>query len=187
MKRTEVRLGYCFTPYQRLWLYNGAALVAFYDTLGIRRTYSRLKPPASSRGWNELRQKPNPTWAVKNDRWWCCWISCITSQTTIFQLLAHVTAHSCAGGLKKKLDLWSDSHAIDSLTRPSKHPFYGHSGKPDTSFTQWDPSVVNLRLRSNPLSNKHRSQIPILTRIGIRRTYSSNPGPHGLGNTIQTN
>ena len=29
-------LGYCFTPYQRLWLYNGAPLVAFYDTLGIR-------------------------------------------------------------------------------------------------------------------------------------------------------
>ena len=38
-------LGYCFTPYQRLWLYNGAPLVAFYDTLGIRRTYSRLKTP----------------------------------------------------------------------------------------------------------------------------------------------
>ena len=33
-----VRLGYCFTPYQRLWLYNGAPLVAFFDTLGIRRT-----------------------------------------------------------------------------------------------------------------------------------------------------
>ena len=49
-RNTEVRLGYCFTPYQRLWLYNGAPLVAFYDTLGIRRTYSRLKPPASSRG-----------------------------------------------------------------------------------------------------------------------------------------
>ena len=46
----KVGLGYCFTPYQRLWLYNGAPLVAFYDTLGIRRTYSRLKPPASSRG-----------------------------------------------------------------------------------------------------------------------------------------
>ena len=45
-----VMLGYCFTPYQRLWLYNGAPLVAFYDTLGIRRPYSRLKPPASSRG-----------------------------------------------------------------------------------------------------------------------------------------
>ena len=44
------RLGYCFTPYQRLWLYNGAPLVTFYDTLGIRRTYSRLKSPASSRG-----------------------------------------------------------------------------------------------------------------------------------------
>ena len=42
--------GHCFTPYQRLWLYNGAPSVAFYDTLGIRRTYSRLKPPASSRG-----------------------------------------------------------------------------------------------------------------------------------------
>ena len=45
-----VRLGYCFTPYQRQWLYNGAPLVAFYDTLGIRRMYFRLKPPASSRG-----------------------------------------------------------------------------------------------------------------------------------------
>ena len=44
-----VMLCYCFTPHQRLWLYNGAPLVAFYDTLGIRRTYSRLKPPASSR------------------------------------------------------------------------------------------------------------------------------------------
>ena len=31
----EVRWGYCFTP---------------YDTLGIRRTYSRLKPPAPPRG-----------------------------------------------------------------------------------------------------------------------------------------
>ena len=46
-----VRLGYWFTPYQRPWLYNGVPLVAFYDTLGIRRTYSRLKPPASSRGY----------------------------------------------------------------------------------------------------------------------------------------
>ena len=35
---------------QRLWLYYCAHLVAFYDTLGIRRTYSQLKPPASSRG-----------------------------------------------------------------------------------------------------------------------------------------
>ena len=49
-----VRLGYCFTSYQRLWLYNGAPLVAFYDSLGIRRTYSRLKPPASSRGLNAV-------------------------------------------------------------------------------------------------------------------------------------
>ena len=45
-----VRLGCCLTPYQRPRLYNGAPLVAFYDTLGIRRTYSRLKPPASPRG-----------------------------------------------------------------------------------------------------------------------------------------
>ena len=47
----QVRLGYWFTPYQQLWLYNGTPLVAFYDTLGIRRTYSRLEPPASSRGF----------------------------------------------------------------------------------------------------------------------------------------
>ena len=50
VSRAHVRLGYCFTQYRRPWLYNGAPLVAFYDTLGIRRTYSRLKPPASSRG-----------------------------------------------------------------------------------------------------------------------------------------
>ena len=49
-----IRLGYCLTPYQRMWLYNGAPLVAFYNTLGIRRTYSRLKPPASSRGSSGL-------------------------------------------------------------------------------------------------------------------------------------
>ena len=53
-------LGYCFTPYQRLWLYNGAPLVAFYDTLGIRRTYSRLKPPASSRGKDKWEETCNP-------------------------------------------------------------------------------------------------------------------------------
>ena len=50
IQKSRVRLGYCFMPYQRLWLYNGAPLVAFYDTLGIWRTYSRLEPPASSRG-----------------------------------------------------------------------------------------------------------------------------------------
>ena len=40
--KRNVRLGYCFTPYQRLWLYNGAPVVAFYDTLGIRMTHFRL-------------------------------------------------------------------------------------------------------------------------------------------------
>ena len=56
-----IRLGYCFTPYPRPWLYNGAPLVAFYDTLGIRRTYSRLKPPVSPRGSNNVDSK------VEND------------------------------------------------------------------------------------------------------------------------
>ena len=48
-------LGYCFTPYQRLWLYNSAPLVAFYDTLGIRRMYSRLKPRRPHGGRNERK------------------------------------------------------------------------------------------------------------------------------------
>ena len=43
-------LGYGFTPYQRLWLYNGAPSVGFYDTLGIRRTYSRLTRMANMKG-----------------------------------------------------------------------------------------------------------------------------------------
>ena len=38
------RLGYCFTPYQRLWLYNGAPLVAFYDTLGYGGRIIDLNP-----------------------------------------------------------------------------------------------------------------------------------------------
>ena len=41
IQRFQVRLGYCFTPYQRLWLYNGAPLVAFYNNLGILRRRSR--------------------------------------------------------------------------------------------------------------------------------------------------
>ena len=49
----RIRFGYCFTPYQRLWLYNGAPLVAFYDTLGIRRTYFRLNPRRPHGGTRE--------------------------------------------------------------------------------------------------------------------------------------
>ena len=47
----SVRLGYCFTPYRRLWLYNGAPLVAFYDTLGPREDagVSRIRPPYPQR------------------------------------------------------------------------------------------------------------------------------------------
>ena len=46
-----LRLGCCLKPYQRLRLYNGAPFRRLYDTLGIRRTSSRLKPPASLRGY----------------------------------------------------------------------------------------------------------------------------------------
>ena len=42
---------YTVTPTYRPYL------VAFYDTLGIHRTYSRLKPPVSSRGLRESRGK----------------------------------------------------------------------------------------------------------------------------------
>ena len=42
---SSVRLGYCFTPYQRLWLYNGTPLVAFYDTLGYGGRILDLNPP----------------------------------------------------------------------------------------------------------------------------------------------
>ena len=45
-------------PYQRLWLYYGTPLVAFYDTLGIRRMYSRLIPPASSQEGGGLKVLP---------------------------------------------------------------------------------------------------------------------------------
>ena len=41
-------------------------LVAFYDTLGIRRTYSRLKPPASSRGLTWIPGKcPRCVWCAR--------------------------------------------------------------------------------------------------------------------------
>ena len=65
----EVRLGYCFTPYQQLWLYNGAPLFAFYDTLGIRRTYSRLQSPASSRGILKEKSLTYGTISVVNQGW----------------------------------------------------------------------------------------------------------------------
>ena len=66
-----VRLGYCFTPYQRPCLYNGAPLVAFYDTLGIRRMYSLV----------ELN-----------------WLFNVTIK---YISVIYVTAQRCAGGLKK--------------------------------------------------------------------------------------
>ena len=53
-------------------------LVAFFDTLRIRRTHSRLNPPGPSRELN----------ATCND------ISVI-----------YLTAHRCAGGLKKEMKL----------------------------------------------------------------------------------
>ena len=51
-------LGYCFTPYQRLWLYNGAPLVAFYDTLG---------PPWGLQGLEPRLRPPYPQHVVKGD------------------------------------------------------------------------------------------------------------------------
>ena len=62
-------LCYCFTPYQRLWLYNGAPLVAFYDTLGIRRTYSRLKPrrPQGGEEEREAQQEASGTEESSSD------------------------------------------------------------------------------------------------------------------------
>ena len=49
----NVRLGYCFTPYQRPGLYNGAPLVAFYDTLGIRRIIFDLNPSVLTGGYRK--------------------------------------------------------------------------------------------------------------------------------------
>ena len=43
-----------------LWCCCLAYLVAFYDTLWIRRTYSRLKPPASPRGIRRTHTRLNP-------------------------------------------------------------------------------------------------------------------------------
>ena len=37
-------LGYCFTPYQRLWLYNDAPLVAFTTRLGYGGRILDLNP-----------------------------------------------------------------------------------------------------------------------------------------------
>ena len=61
-------------------------LVAFYDTLGIRRTYSRLKPPASSRGVSYSKNKSILEWTYKVQRTCLCH-SFFTSQCqwTIFR------------------------------------------------------------------------------------------------------
>ena len=88
----KVMLGYCFTPYQRLWLYNGARLVAFYDTLGIRRMYSRLKPPASSRGRN----------VGKGIIWH--WFSCQVAWYTSFLFLVEFCAKSSSRA--QKFEVW---------------------------------------------------------------------------------
>ena len=52
------------------WFRHTSPLVAFYDTLGIRRMYSRLKPPASSRGvkkrYSNIMHKDSRKEAIKS-------------------------------------------------------------------------------------------------------------------------
>ena len=76
-----------------------------------------------------------------------------------------MAAHCCAGGLKKKMDIRSGSHAIDiswdSLSCPSKH--------------QYGATLFTIILRNRPF------QSTFTTRLGIRETYShfKPQGPHG--------
>ena len=93
------------------------------------------------------------------------WISSLTSQSTIFQIsVIFVTAHRCAGGLKK-LDLRSGSqrhrHFIGFFKVPVQaptrgQPFYGYFEKPPHLVAFYD-------------------------MLGIRMAYShlKPRGPHG--------
>ena len=87
-------------------------LVAFYDTHGIRRTYSRLKPPASSRGGGERSFLDNPLLqiTISSDRKdsvtyemhsselevcvkKCC---CVLFYSEVISLQGSVNTHRCA-------------------------------------------------------------------------------------------
>ena len=56
-------------------------------------------------------------------------IGCVTSHATIFQVI-YVTAHGCAGGLKKKLNLRSGFqrhiHFVGFFNVPVQAPTQGH-------------------------------------------------------------
>ena len=100
--RLQKNVGYCFTPYQRLW-HNGAPLVAFYDTLGIRRTYSRLKPRRPYGGTMSICLEEV---ALNYDQIWGVFIGhkghfCFTVSLLVFNVICndisviYVTAQMC--------------------------------------------------------------------------------------------
>ena len=162
----KVWLGYCLTPYQRLWLYNGAPLVAFYDTLGIRRTYSRLKPPASSRGLHyfnfNFRNLSRPVPLL-------CWVEFIGVLRHIQQYFSHICDGTDVQADWRSCTYGRAPNAIDisqgSLTCPSytdtRPPFlYGDSDtlgirrtysrlKPPP-VSSWGPSMCKRIDRHRP-------------------------------------
>ena len=101
----------------------------------------------SNRPYNLLNKRLLPRWIHHFE-----WVSIGCLQSTIF---SYMTAHRCAGGLKKKLDLRSGSHAIDisfgSLTCPSKH--------------RHGPNLLTVI----PINCLNQSLLT--TRIGIQKTY----------------
>ena len=94
-------------------------LIAFYDTLGIRRTNSHLKPPRPPRGnmtnndiCSDAALTLTNAFTPPNERlpkiildYTTSWVDWLLNVTFNDISVIYVTAHRCAGGRKKKLDL----------------------------------------------------------------------------------
>ena len=74
--------------------------VAFYDTMGIRRTYSRLKSPASSRGSDILSRAFQNTNSLEYRTFIKCYFQLQTCQTII--IIWTGTASTCPVGLPSR-------------------------------------------------------------------------------------
>ena len=164
----KFRLGNCFTPYQRLWLYNGAPLVAFYDTLGIRRTYSRLKPPACSRGGGGQRKKTSKLTLVRSES---------SRSPTLIRRLKHSvnTSHE---------SIFSDPDIVRELSRLHENSVIVPTDKASNNYTfvckryyvsilteelelkslPWNPTYNLMDFSAPEVLDNHES---VLTSFGI--------------------
>ena len=104
--KTKVRLGYCYTPYQRLRLYNGAPFSRLLRHAGDTEDVILAQTPGvpwGDEGKEDREHREIEGHEDKDDRGHrvLVMVNWLFNVTINDISVIHVTAHKCAGGMKK--------------------------------------------------------------------------------------